>query len=103
MNAPGLPPAALSASLDAIVKRGSADHAKAREAAKEFESVFLATMLNSMFEGVDVPEPFGGGHAEQQYRGLLIAEYGKDLSAGGGIGLADHVFREILAAQESAQ
>lgn len=103
MNALASPPASFSASLDALIKRGSADHTKAREAAKEFESVFLTTMLSSMFEGVDVPEPFGGGHAEQQYRGLLIAEYGKDLSAGGGIGLADHVFREILAAQESAQ
>jgi flagellar protein FlgJ len=102
LTAPGLPAQQLGAAAAAALRSGG-DAAKMREAALEFESVFMTTMLSSMFEGVQAEAPFGGGHAEEQYRGLLVAEYGKELASQGGVGLADQVFRELLAAQESAR
>ncbi len=76
------------------------DQQAAREAAEEFEQTFLTTMLGSMFEGVETSAPFGGGHAEQQFRSVLLGEYANDMVKNGGIGIADEVYREILAIQE---
>ena len=76
------------------------DRAAARATAEEFEAVFVAQMLNHMFAGIDTGGPFGGGHAEQAFRSMLVNEYAGDLSRSGGLGLADHVYRQILALQE---
>ena len=78
----------------------SKDQKAARSAAEEFEQTFLTTMLESMFAGVETKAPFGGGHAEQQFRSVLLGEYAKDMAKTGGIGIADDVYREILAIQE---
>ena len=70
------------------------------KAAKEFETSFLTAMLEQMWTGVEAEAPFGGGHAEKVYRSMVVGEYAKTISAAGGIGIADHVYREILSAQE---
>lgn len=70
------------------------------KAAKEFEASFLTTMLEQMWTGVEAEAPFGGGHAEKVYRSMVVGEYAKSIAAAGGIGIADHVYREILSAQE---
>ncbi|MGI9381597.1 MAG: rod-binding protein [Methyloligellaceae bacterium] len=100
-------PANLSAQSKAIIGQrtgtdGSALRANARKAAEEFESVFLTSMLEGMFSGLKTDAPYGGGHSEKVYRSLLVGEYAKEISRSGGIGIADHVYREILAAQEGA-
>ncbi len=78
------------------------DPAKLRAAAEEFEGVFLAQMLAPMFAGTAAEAPFGGGHAEDTWRSLQIDEFGKAIARAGGVGLADHVYREMLALQEGA-
>ena len=75
---------------------------KARQTAGDFEQFFLAQMLEHMFSGVPTDGAFGGGHAESIYRSLLNTEYAKVITQGGGIGIADAVYREILMLQESA-
>jgi len=45
---------------------------------------------------------FGGGHAEETFRELLVDEYGKKVAESGGFGIAAMVRREILKAQEVA-
>jgi len=72
----------------------------ARKTAQEFETSFLTTMLEQMWTGIEAEAPFGGGHAEKVYRSMIVSEYAKSISASGGIGMADHVYREILSAQE---
>lgn len=79
------------------------NEAQVARAAKEFEGMFLAQMLKPIFEGLKTDGPFGGGQAEQTYRGLLVEEYGKAMAEAGGIGLADHVAREMLKMQEVAR
>lgn len=73
-----------------------------QKAAKEFEAVFISQMLGSMWEGVGVDEVFGGGQAEETYRGLLMEQYGKEIARSGGFGLADHVAKSLLEIQEKA-
>jgi Rod binding domain-containing protein len=52
-----------------------------------------------MFSGIKTDGPFGGGHAENVYRSMMSQEYAKSISKSGGVGLADHIYREILAKQ----
>ncbi|MEQ8602035.1 MAG: rod-binding protein [Marivibrio sp.] len=77
--------------------------AKAREAAVDFEAVFLTQMLKPMFDEIDADGPFGGGQAEAINRDMLVDEYGQMLARSGGVGLADKIMSEILKMQESQQ
>ena len=73
---------------------------EARETAEDFESYFISQFLSSMFKGIKTDGPFGGGHGEEMYRGLMMNEYGKAIAADGGFGIADAIEREMLAMQE---
>jgi Rod binding domain-containing protein len=76
------------------------DEAVARRVAGEYESVFLAQILDVMFAGIETDGMFGGGHAETIYRSLLNQEYAGEIAKSGGIGVADTIMREILQVQE---
>lgn len=77
--------------------------ARARKAAEDFEAVFLSTLLDGMFANLKTGIPGGGGKSEKMYRSMMVGEYAKEISANGGLGIADHVYREILAVQETYQ
>ena len=81
---------------------GNADPTRIEAIARDFEAVFLAQMLQPMFEGVEPGEPFGGGFGEDVWRGFMAEELGKSMAEAGGIGLADSVAREMLRLQEEA-
>lgn len=74
----------------------------ARAAAEDFESVFLAQMMEAMFAQVGEDDPFGGGPGENAFRGMLNEEYAKVMSQAGGLGLSDRLTTEILRYQEAA-
>lgn len=76
--------------------------ARAQAQAREFEAVFLTTMLNQMFSGLETDGPFHGGHAEEQFRSLMVEELGNSIAQAGGIGIADAVARELIAIQEES-
>jgi len=71
-----------------------------RQVAKDFESVFIAQMLQPMFQDIRPEAPFGGGTGEDVWRGMQVQEYGKAISEAGGIGIADAVLREMIKMQE---
>jgi len=73
---------------------------KAKAAAEEFEAFFLSQFLNSMSSGLETDEMFGGGESEKLFKDMLNQEYAKSMSRQNGIGIADAVFREMLAMQE---
>jgi flagellar protein FlgJ len=77
--------------------------AQTRQAAQDFEAVFLSQMLAPMFDGLGEDGYFGGGAGENVYRSMLVEQYGKSLAQAGGFGLADQVQKEILRLQEAAQ
>ncbi len=90
--------------LDAIARTARSgqgyDKTAAREAAEQFEAVFLATVFDGLFQGVKTDGPFGGGQSEQMFRSLLNQEYAKSVAAQGGIGIADKVMSELQRLQE---
>lgn len=70
-----------------------------REAAKDFEAVFLTEMLKHAGLG-EARESFGGGAGEEAFSGILAAEQAKVMVDAGGIGLADRIF-EVLMQREN--
>jgi Rod binding domain-containing protein len=76
--------------------------AKLDEAAQDFEAVFLTQMMQAMFAGLSGDGPLGGGEAGGAWRSMLADQYGRSVAAAGGIGLADHVRRELLALQQQS-
>ena len=81
-------------------KTTTGNNEKLREAAQDFEAVFLTQMIKPMFDTVPTNSMFGGGQAETIYRGLMVEEFGKSVAKNGGIGIADTVYRELLKLQE---
>ena len=73
---------------------------RARATAEDFESQFLAVMLDQMETGLGEDDPFSGGESMKTFRSMMNEEYGRSIAASGGIGIADAIFREILALQE---
>ena len=77
---------------------------KIRQSAVDFEGVTIGEMLQPMFDTIDTSSGlFGGGAAEAQFRSMQVLELGKQIANNGGIGLADSVYRQMLAMQETAQ
>ncbi|WP_417463502.1 rod-binding protein [Kordiimonas sp.] len=77
-----------------------AQKAAAREAAEQFEAVFISQMLNPMFEAIPTDGLMGGGPAEGVYRSMMVDEASKSIARNGGVGIADNVYRELLKMQE---
>jgi hypothetical protein len=75
--------------------------ARARAQATDFEAVFLHSMFSQMFTGIDGEGPFGGAGGPGVWRSFLSDEYAKSFAKAGGIGIADHVYRALLAQQEA--
>jgi peptidoglycan hydrolase FlgJ len=78
----------------------NANQQRARETAEEFEAFFLSQVFSSMSAGLETDPTFGGGESEKIFRDMLNNEYSTSMSRQGGIGIADAVYREILALQE---
>jgi flagellar protein FlgJ len=82
-------------------KLNGANLAKAKATAQDFEAVFLNTMFEHMFTGLDGDGPFGGQGATGVWRSFLTDEYAKSFAKAGGIGIADQVYKAMLARQGS--
>lgn len=87
--------------MPAIATTGPRSLAAAQDAARKFEAHALGALLQPMFETLSARHAFGGGTAEELWRPMLVAEFGKVMAAGGGIGLAEAVLRQMLARQEA--
>ena len=95
--------AAMAQSPPLRVPHATNDTATARKAAQEFEGVFISQFLGEMFEGISTDGPFGGGPGEAMFRSLMIDQYGKEIAAQGGFGLANSVTKELLKTQEAGK
>lgn len=102
--APGLNPLdILNTSETTFGKISAAGKAKARATSQDFEAVFLNSMFQQMFSGVKGDGPFGGEGATGVWRSFLTDEYSKTFAKAGGIGIADQVYRSLMAQQEIKQ
>ncbi len=72
---------------------------KAKAAARDFESMFLNSMFQHMFTGIDGDGPFGGSGALKVWRSFMTDQYAKSFAKTGGIGIAAKVYDTLLRQQ----
>ena len=78
--------------------------AQLREQAKEFEGIFLNTLLKEMFASLKSEDSgMGSGFAQETWRGMQAEQMADSVAQAGGIGLADALLPDLIAAQEAAQ
>ena len=101
-----LSPIDLGASLSSIGDASSAQvqaalkvKGKAKEAAQNFEAMFLSNMFQEMFTDIDGDGPFGGSGALKVWRSFMTDQYAKAFAKAGGIGIAPAVYDAILKEQ----
>lgn len=70
-----------------------------REAAEQFERVFLDQMMTTMTAGMESDDGFSIG-GDDPYSSMLRDQYADLIAKSGGIGVADAVMRQLLRAQE---
>ena len=73
---------------------------KADAAAKDYESVFIAQFLGSMFAGIKTDGLTGGGQGEEMFRSLIVDQYAKGIQSRGGFGIAAQMKAELLKHQQ---
>lgn len=72
-----------------------------REQADDFEKMFLEQMLERVFTaGGDEGLMAEAGPGAEVYRSMLTSEYAGMIAKGGGIGLSDQVYSQLLKLQE---
>lgn len=103
-SAPGMSPLdMLGDNVPTAAKMAAAGKAKAKAASQDFEAVFLNSMFQQMFTDIKGDGPFGGDGATGVWRSFLTDEYSKSFAKAGGIGIADQVYRSLMAQQEIKQ
>jgi peptidoglycan hydrolase FlgJ len=102
LPAPGLKPIDLLMN-GAIKTPEGATKAKAKAAAQNFEAVFLNSMFQQMFTDIGGDGPFGGNGATGVWRSMLTDQYARTFAKAGGVGIADQVYKTLLAQQEAHQ
>ena len=85
--------------IEALKKVSPEKQQKAKSAAQDFESVFLNSMFQQMFSGVQGEGPFGNTPGTGPWRSMLTDEYAKGISKSGGVGIASDVFRTLIMQQ----
>lgn len=74
-----------------------------RQQAEELEGIFLNTLMKEMFASLESDsDAFGGGFAEETWRGMQAEQFAAGLAEAGGIGLADAIVTNLLAVQQAA-
>lgn len=96
----GIQPADLLTAHAAAKPTYTGNTTKARAAAEDFEAVFLNSMFQQMFTGIEGDGPFGGSGATGVWRSFLTDQYAKTFAKSGGIGIADQVYRSLIKQQE---
>ena len=81
----------LNAENNQSLKLTQAEMLKIDETAEEFEAMFLTSMLEQMYSGMELENPFGGGNSENIYRSMLIGKYAENMASSGGVGIANQL------------
>jgi Rod binding domain-containing protein len=95
----GLSINAIGDSQSTQAQAGLAIKGKAKAAAGNFEAMFLNSMFQQMFTGINGEGPFGGSGALKVWRSLLTDQYAKTFAQNGGVGIASHVYDALLKQQ----
>lgn len=84
-----------SKSLESLKRQAKASPQQAtRQAAQQFEAMFMNMLLKSMREALPGTDALSSG-AGKMYTGMLDSEIAQKLAAGKGLGLADMMVRQL--------
>ena len=101
-------PSLAALNLDAVTAGGAAARRpsiagtdRLRAQAQDFEVQFVNSMFQHMYAGIEGDGPFGNSTGVAPWRSFLTEEYAKNFVKSGGIGIADTVYKSLLALQEA--
>lgn len=76
--------------------RSAGDDAALREAAQQFEALFVKQMLNSMRATLDTKsDMLYGGLSQDIFEDMLYDEYSRIFAKTGDLGIADLIYRQL--------
>lgn len=73
-----------------------------KETARQFEAFFIHQMLEHMSEGIESPEVYGGGSAENIFRSMLNEKIADEVSHNSNLGIAETIEKQIQRYQDNA-
>lgn len=81
-----------------------AQQVKFQKAASDFEAMAITQLLTPIFNTVDQSKSmFGGGEGEAAWRPMMITAIAKQMTAHGGLGLAQPIMQQMIRMQEHAK
>jgi peptidoglycan hydrolase FlgJ len=93
--------AAAGAKPTASTKDAQSVSDRAHAKAVDFEAMFLSSMFQQMFTDTGKEGPLGNGPGVGVWRTFLTTEFGKSFAKSGGIGIANQVYKSLMAHQEA--
>jgi peptidoglycan hydrolase FlgJ len=72
---------------------------KTRAQAENFEGMFISSMMQHMFTGIGKDGPLGSAPSVGPWRSLLTEQYAKSFVKAGGLGLANQIYKAMVARQ----
>jgi flagellar protein FlgJ len=72
---------------------------RTRTQAENFETMFISSMMQHMFTGIGNDGPLGNGPGVGVWRSMLTEQYAKSLVKSGGIGIANQIYKSMVARQ----
>src|SRR5436305_15330404 len=79
----------------------SAEPRTLREATQEFESLFIAQMMQAMRGTVQESGLMGSGTGQRVFREMLDQEFAKRIATSGGFGIGDMLYRQLSPGDEA--
>ena len=92
---------AVTGGAAAAIRTRTSGTERLRAQAQDFEVQFVNTMFQQMYSGVQGDGPFGNSTGVAPWRSFLTEEYAKNFVKAGGVGIADTVYKSLLALQEA--
>ena len=69
---------------------------KLRQAAAQFESVFVTMLMKQMRATIQKSEMFHGGRGEEIFQGMMDQQIAKDASSGNGLGIGRMIYEDLV-------
>lgn len=88
-----------SAPRDCVDEGGCADDPRLTQACRDFEAIFVETVLKSARAGLPKDGLFSS-HEQEIVSGMLDAEMARAMSQGRGIGLAEFIRNDIMGREK---
>jgi len=95
----GRPDIDLAAALSKVSPQAQG---KIRKSAEDFEATFLNSMFSQMTTGLKGDGPFGDTVGTGVWRSMLTEQYSQTVAKGGGVGIANDVFRTLILQQANS-